>query len=151
MQALAAAAAAQAGPDWLELSAVPRVGPTTRDRLLEFGFVGEAEGSEVGTGRRPTTAQRANLIAHYGDEAAVEAAVARARDQRPGDPYRVFADDGEIGPVATDSLIAFFAEPHNADAVNALLGEVKTEPMAVAATATAFAGKTLVFTAPWSA
>ena len=63
MQALAAAAAAQAGPDWLELSAVPRVGPTTRDRLLEFGFVGEAEGSEVGTGRRPTTAQRANLIA----------------------------------------------------------------------------------------
>ncbi|WP_026175641.1 NAD-dependent DNA ligase LigA [Methylobacterium sp. 88A] len=146
MQALAAAAAAQAGPDWLELSTVPRVGPTTRDRLLEFGFSSEVEGGEVATGRRPTTAQRANLIAHYGDEAAVEAAVSRAREQRPGDAYRLFADDGEIGPVATDSLIAFFAEPHNADAVHALIQEVKTEPMAAAATATAFAGKTVVFT-----
>ena len=147
MQAIDAAAAAEAGPDWMELSAVPRVGPTTRDRLLETGFAVEAaEEGEVAAGRRPTSAQRANLIAHYGDEAAVAAAVARAREQRPGDAYRLFADDGEIGPVATESLIAFFAEPHNADAVRALLDAVTIEPMAAAATATAFAGKTVVFT-----
>ena len=90
--------------------------------------------------------QRASLLGHYGDDDALMAALARAAEQRPGDAYRHFADDGEIGPVATDSLIAFFAEPHNDAAVRALLAEVKTEPMAAPASATAFAGKTVVFT-----
>ncbi len=48
--------------------------------------------------------------------------------------------------MATDALIQFFAEPHNASAVNELLKEVRTEPMRQAASATAFAGKTVVFT-----
>src|SRR4029079_18173065 len=34
MEALRTAADAQAGPDWIEISTVPRIGPTTRDRLL---------------------------------------------------------------------------------------------------------------------
>lgn len=155
MQGIAAAQAAQAGPDWIELSSVPRIGPTTRDRLLEVGYPREAaepseaeEGEEVQPqGRiRLSAPQRASLLAHYGDADGIAAAVARAAEQRPGDAYRHFADDGEIGPVATDSLIAFFAEPHNDAAVRALLAEVKTEPMEAAATATAFAGKTVVFT-----
>jgi DNA ligase (NAD+) len=95
---------------------------------------------------RLSAPQRASLLGHYGDEDAVAAGLARAAEQRPGDAYRHFADDGEIGPVATDSLIAFFAEPHNDAAVRALLDQVGTEAMAAPASATAFAGKTVVFT-----
>jgi DNA ligase (NAD+) len=157
MTALAEATQAQAGPDWLAFSAIPRIGPTTRDRLLQSGFADEsAEAAEPEEGAEPspespglrarlTSAQRASLIAHYGGLPEAEAALARAASQRPGDAYRLFADDGEIGPVATDSLIAFFAEPHNDAAVRALLGEVQTEAVAAAA-GTAFAGQTLVFT-----
>ncbi|HEX8417216.1 MAG TPA: NAD-dependent DNA ligase LigA [Methylobacterium sp.] len=156
MAALAEAAQAQAGPDWIELSAVPRIGPTTRDRLLEAGVSVEPTESAApqeteidlpaqGAPLRLTSAQEASLTAHYGTLDAARAALARAAGQRPGDAYRHFADDGEIGPVATDSLIAFFAEPHNDAAVRALLDEVETTPMAAAA-ATTFAGQTLVFT-----
>ncbi len=151
--ALRAAADAQAGPDWLAFSAVPRIGPTTRDRLLEVGLPAEAGDAEDGEGAptsagkiRFSTSQRASLIAHYGSTDAVRAAIARAAEQRPGDAYRVFADDGEIGPVATDSLIAFFSEPHNDAAVSALLREVQVAPMEAAANTAAFSGKTVVFT-----
>lgn len=140
---ITAAAKAQGGPDWIEFSSVDRIGPTTRDRLLDLGW--PTEGTE-GERARLTATQRESLLAHYGDEEAIRAALAKAADQRPGDAYRVFADDGEIGPVATDALIQFFAEPHNADAVNALIGQVRTEPMERAASASAFAGKTVVFT-----
>jgi DNA ligase (NAD+) len=156
MSGIAAAAAAQAGPDWLELSAVPRIGPTTRDRLLEVGYPREGAEAEEGEaapeapptpGRiRLTAPQRTSLLAHYGDAERAAAGIERAASQRPGDAYRHFADDGEIGPVATDSLIAFFGEPHNDAAVRALLAEVATQPMAAPVAATAFAGKTIVFT-----
>ena len=140
-----AATEGQGGPDWIEFTAVPRIGPTTRERLLDAGLpveAGEAPGERV----RLTASQRESLVAHYGDEQAAREAIARAAGQRPGDAYRAFADDGEIGPVATDALIQFFAEPHNADAVSELLKEVRTEPMEQAGASTAFAGKTVVFT-----
>ncbi|SDM65796.1 DNA ligase (NAD+) [Methylobacterium phyllostachyos] len=143
--AIREAAAAQPGPDWVELTAVPRVGGTTRDRLLDLGFP-EDEASPGTERARLSAVQRANLLAHYGDADAVRAAIARAALQCPGDAYRFFADDGEIGPVATDALILFFAEPHNAEAVAALLDEIDVEPMEQAASAAAFAGKTVVFT-----
>jgi DNA ligase (NAD+) len=143
--AIREASAAQPGVDWVELTAVPRIGGTTRDRLLDLGF--PEDGTAPATERaRLSAIQRGNLIAHYGDADAVRAAIDRAAEQRPGDAYRVFADDGEIGPVATDALILFFSEPHNADAVAALLDEVAVQPMERAAAASAFAGKTVVFT-----
>ncbi|WP_342163191.1 NAD-dependent DNA ligase LigA [Methylobacterium sp. SD21] len=141
-----AAAEAQGGPDWIEFTSVPRIGPTTRDRLMEAGL--PAEGAEPTPGERVrlTSSQRESLITHYGDLDAARVALERAAGQRPGDAYRAFADDGEVGPVATDALIQFFAEPHNASAVRELLKEVRTEPMERAGTASAFAGKTVVFT-----
>ncbi|SEH34132.1 DNA ligase (NAD+) [Methylobacterium sp. 275MFSha3.1] len=143
--AIREAAAAQPGPDWVELTAVPRVGGTTRDRLLDLGFP-EDDAAPAKERARLSAVQRENLLAHYGDVDAVRAAIARAAAQRPGDAYRVFADDGEIGPVATDALLLFFSEPHNADAVTALLDAVAVQPMERAAAASAFAGKTVVFT-----
>ncbi|MFC6747203.1 BRCT domain-containing protein [Methylobacterium persicinum] len=146
IEGIAAAAEGQGGPDWLAFSSVPRIGVTTRERLLESGLHPEAGEAPSGERVRLTANQRESLIAQYGDLDAARAAVERAAAQRPGDAYRAFADDGEIGPVATDALIQFFAEPHNASAVNELLKEVRTEPMRQAASATAFAGKTVVFT-----
>ncbi|MBB2962960.1 NAD-dependent DNA ligase LigA [Methylobacterium sp. R2-1] len=152
MAALDAATREQAGRDWLELSALPRIGPGTRDRLFETldPLPGEAmQGLSLGARLRGrlTPSQREAVLAHYGSEAETDAALERAATQRPGDAYRLFADDGEIGPVATDSLIQFFSEPHNDAAVRALLEEVGTEPLAApAASAAAFAGKTVVFT-----
>ncbi|KIU37440.1 DNA ligase [Methylobacterium radiotolerans] len=143
--AIREAAAAQPGPDWVELTAVPRVGGTTRDRLLDLGFP-EDDAAPAKERARLSAVQRENLLAHYGDVDAVRAAIARAAAQRPGDAYRVFADDGEIGPVATDALLLFFSEPHNADAVTALLDAVAVQPMERAAAASTFAGKTVVFT-----
>ncbi|WP_336487143.1 NAD-dependent DNA ligase LigA [Methylobacterium nigriterrae] len=140
--ALRAAADAQAGPDWIEISTVPRIGPTTRDRLLRA----EGEEGEEGPRARLTASQRESLTAHYGSLEAAEAALARAAAQQPGEAYHHFADDGEIGPVATDSLIQFFSEPHNEAAVQALLAEVAVEPMQAAGSAAAFAGRTVVFT-----
>ena len=142
--AITEAAAAQPGPDWVELTAVPRVGGTTRDRLLDLGLPDDA--SSDAPRARLSAPQRENLLSHYGDADAVRAALARAAGQRPGDAYRLFADDGEIGPVATDALILFFSEPHNADAVAALLEEVTVESMERPEAASAFAGKTVVFT-----
>ncbi len=142
--AIREAAAVQPGPDWVELTAVPRVGGTTRDRLLDLGFPDDAPSD--GPRARLSAPQRKNLLKHYGDADAVRAALARAAEQKPGDAYRLFADDGEIGPVATDALILFFSEPHNSDAVAALLEEVTVEPMERPAAASAFAGKTVVFT-----
>jgi len=143
--AITEAAAAQPGPDWVELRSVDRIGDTTRDRLLELGFPDD-EAAADSPRARLSAPQRENLLQHYGDAGAVRAALARAAEQRPGDAYRLFADDGEIGPVATDALILFFVEPHNADAVAALLNEVTVEAMERPEAASAFAGKTVVFT-----
>ncbi|TXN48413.1 NAD-dependent DNA ligase LigA [Methylobacterium sp. WL7] len=142
--AITEAAAVQPGPDWVELRSVDRIGDTTRDRLLDLGFPDDAPSDAPRA--RLSAPQRENLLQHYGDADAVRAALARAAEQKPGDAYRLFADDGEIGPVATDALILFFSEPHNADAVNALLEQVTVEPMERPAAASAFAGQTVVFT-----
>ncbi|MCJ2051409.1 NAD-dependent DNA ligase LigA [Methylobacterium sp. J-070] len=144
--AIREAAAVPPGPDWVELTAVPRVGGTTRDRLLDLGFPDDGEAPSDQPRARLSAPQRDNLLRHYGDADAVRAALARAAAQRPGDAYRLFADDGEIGPVATDALILFFSEPHNADAVSALLDAVTVEPMERPAATSTFAGKTVVFT-----
>ena len=146
IEGIDAAEKSQGGPDWIEISSVPRIGPTTRDRLLESGLPPEAGEASTGERVRLTSTQRESLIAHYGDLDTARSALERAADQRPGDAYRAFADDGEVGPVATDALIQFFAEPHNASAVGELLKEVRTEPMERAGAASPFAGKTLVFT-----
>lgn len=146
IEGIDAATKAQGGPYWIEFSSVPRIGSTTRDRLLDAGLPAEAGDANGGERVRLTASQRDSLVAHYGDLDTARAALERAAGQRPGDAYRVFADDGEVGPVATDALIQFFSEPHNASAVRELLEEVRTEPMERAASASAVAGMTVVFT-----
>ena len=49
-------------------------------------------------------------------------------------------------PDRVESLVDFFAEPHNEEALDELLAEVKIEPMQAIATGHPLAGKTIVFT-----
>ncbi len=75
-------------------------------------------------------------------EALCDAAVAAADDAEAR--ARLTEIDG-IGPVVAQSLVDFFAEPHNVATFADLLGEVTPEPLA-AARVTALTGQTVVFT-----
>jgi DNA ligase (NAD+) len=72
--------------------------------------------------------------------------LSRAAAGRPGEAYRRLADDKDVGVVATGALIDFFGEPHNREAVDALLAEVTPQPLEKPATESAVTGKTVVFT-----
>jgi DNA ligase (NAD+) len=52
----------------------------------------------------------------------------------------------QIGDVVAASLVGFFAEKHNRDAVDDLIGQVTVEPYVFETTASEITGKTLVFT-----
>ncbi|MCH9806847.1 MAG: NAD-dependent DNA ligase LigA [Alphaproteobacteria bacterium] len=51
-----------------------------------------------------------------------------------------------IGETVSSAIVEFFAEPHNVAAVDALLEEVEPQALETVATASAVAGKTVVFT-----
>jgi DNA ligase (NAD+) len=51
-----------------------------------------------------------------------------------------------IGPTVIESLVDFFAEPHNEEALGKLIAEVTIEPMPALETGHPLAGKTIVFT-----
>jgi DNA ligase (NAD+) len=89
-----------------------------------------------------TNAKR--LARQFADFAALRDA---AREAAPGTEARARFDaiDG-VGPVVTESLYDFFAEPHNNDVVDALLRQVTLEPMPQVEAASPVAGKTVVFT-----
>ena len=58
---------------------------------------------------------------------------------------RLAAIDG-LGPTVADSLLEFFGESHNREALAALLKQITVTPMPAVAVGHALAGKTLVFT-----
>jgi DNA ligase (NAD+) len=75
--------------------------------------------------------------------AAVDAAVAGGRDS---EAYRDIDAIEGIGETVVDALIDFFGEPHNVEAVTALLEHVTVEPYARATVSSPVTGKTVVFT-----
>jgi DNA ligase (NAD+) len=85
-----------------------------------------------------TNARR--LARHFGDFAGLRAAA------RAPDAAEAFNAIEGIGPVVAESIVDFFAEPHNERALDALLAEVKIEPMEAIAAGHPLAGKTIVFT-----
>ena len=89
-----------------------------------------------------TNARR--LARHFTD---FDALHETARDAAPGTEARTRIDsiDG-VGPVVAEALHDFFAEPHNAHELDALLAQVTLEPMPAIATSSPVAGKTVVFT-----
>ncbi len=68
-----------------------------------------------------------------------------AADQA-GDAWAELNSHDGIGEVVAEALVQFFAEPHNRDVVDGLLGQVKTVPLDAPSTTSPVTGKTVVFT-----
>jgi len=85
-----------------------------------------------------TNARR--LARHFGDFTELRAAA------QGGQAPETIAGVEGIGPVVAESLIDFFAEPHNEAALDKLLAEVTVEPMPALESGHPLAGKTIVFT-----
>ena len=85
-----------------------------------------------------TNARR--LARHFGDFASLRAAA------RGAEAAQAFDGVEGIGPVVAELIEDFFAEPHNEGVLDALLAQVKIEPMEAIAAGHPLAGKTIVFT-----
>jgi DNA ligase (NAD+) len=73
-------------------------------------------------------------------------AAKQASAQRPTEAYLAFSAHDGLGPVATDSLISFFNEPHNRDVVDRLLAHVTPIDAEKPQSDSPVVGLTVVFT-----
>ena len=90
------------------------------------------------------------LAQHYGSLDALIAAIEAAADpesETGGEAYRDLVNIDQIGPAVAKDLIAFFAEDHNRETVEALRRQVTVEDyVSRIATDSPVMGKTVVFT-----
>jgi DNA ligase (NAD+) len=98
-------------------------------------------------GIRFTGEVNARLIArHYGDYEAWRAAMTAIARGDAAAREELDAVDG-VGDTLIEALSEFFAEPHNRAALDSLVAELEIAPVAApASSASALAGKTIVFT-----
>lgn len=88
----------------------------------------------------------ARLLAKtYGTIDALMEAMSAASDT-DGAAYHELVDIDGIGEVVAKAIVEFFAEPHNQEALKALLEEVQPETFEVQISDSAIGGKTVVFT-----
>lgn len=86
------------------------------------------------------------LAQHYGTLENWRAQMDAAQDQE-SDAYKILIAIDSIGPKVAADLLAFFAENHNREALDALAGEVAALPFAQPSQIDSpIAGKTVVFT-----
>jgi DNA ligase (NAD+) len=124
-------AIARRGAGLLERSAAAG---SLADRLVELDLV-------------PGRAAPAIAAAFDNDPAALLAAAREAAKGLPGDGFVEVASLSGVGEVVAEALADFFKEPHNRDAVDALLQEIEILPYEVQAPVdSAISGKTVVFT-----
>lgn len=153
---VAAAAKDRPGPAYLELLAVDRVGEGTAKNLLskfadgapdapETAKQGLAQQIEALRVRVNEPARKA-LAERYGDWPSFAACMADAAQQAPGPAFAELSDVDDVGPVAVEALIEFFAEPKNRQALDNLLAQVTVEDAERPAADSPVAGKTVVFT-----
>ncbi len=155
--ALQAAEVARPGPDYRRMIEIPGLGPKSAEAIMQHA-------AHLSTGRdlfasspgtfatvvaaiKGVRSSAVDALARaFADVAELIDTASRAARQMPGDAYREFAGLQGIGEVATDALLDFFAEPHNIEAVDALLADVEPQPLEAVKTDTAVSGKTVVFT-----
>ncbi|WP_294642394.1 NAD-dependent DNA ligase LigA, partial [uncultured Aureimonas sp.] len=143
----------QPGEDWAELSALRTIGGTTFERLMavDDARVADPDWKPL---RDPDLGLKANqrvvLRERYGEEGnGFAEALRRAKAGSPGEGFLRLTRDSDIGTVATLSLIHFFAEPHNREAVEALLNvgvSTTNERAAPPPASSPVNGQTVVFT-----
>ncbi len=90
-----------------------------------------------------TNARR--LARHFGTFEALQATASAAGDEASAEREELVNIEG-IGTVVAEAVAEFFSEPHNLEAVAALLNEISVQPMAAVASSSPVAGKTVVFT-----
>ncbi len=151
MQAVSDAASGRPGKAWSDLKNIDQVGEIALGKLLDsvgpnMSVAGHLSADAWLTGVGLSQRQRMNLLARYGGAAAVQKAVAEARESAPRQPYISLVKMKDVGEVATDSLIEFFSEKHNYDAVNDLLGQITEKHKVLEKVDSAISGKTVVFT-----
>ncbi len=87
------------------------------------------------------------LARHYGSLSAWRKAMEEAARHPEGEAARDLDSIGQIGPSLAAGILAFFAEPHNREALDDLAREVEVEDVvAPKIGASPIAGKTVVFT-----
>jgi DNA ligase (NAD+) len=89
---------------------------------------------------------RKALIEVFPDWAGLVSTLQAAAAGRPQDGYISLAAIDGMGPVACDALLDFFAEPHNRDAVNRLLEQVRPRDAEAPVSDSPVTGLTIVFT-----
>ena len=141
------------GEDWADLSALRSIGGNTFERIMavDEAKLDDPAWEPLRDGDLALKAnQRVALRERYGeDDAALRETLRRARRQAPGKAFLKLTEDGDIGTVATLSLIHFFEETHNREAVEALLAAGVSTTNARAAPpprSSSVSGKTVVFT-----
>ena len=142
-------------PAYVELDELHGMGPKARDQLLALApQLGADPWPEAPMAQKIDTAcaglaapARRALVNHYESWAAFSAALHQAAGGAPGEDFLALSAIDGVGPVAAQSIVAFFREAHNRALVEALVAELdEITPLAKAKTDTAVAGKTVVFT-----
>ncbi|RIX98785.1 NAD-dependent DNA ligase LigA [Aureimonas flava] len=152
LDGIAGAARQQPGEAWAELGALSRIGGKTFDRLMELSDerLGDGEFDPLRDDDLSLTSpQRVALRERYGEGEALRRAIGRAKAGAPGPDFLELTRDSDIGTVATLSLIHFFGEAHNREAVEALLAagvSTTNERAAPPPASSPVMGKTVVFT-----
>jgi DNA ligase (NAD+) len=145
------ATSARPGDAWADLKNIDHIGEITLTKLLDSvgadapvgsSLSGDVWFSNVGLNQK----QRANLLEKYRDIAGVRAAVEKASRAAPKQAYNDLANLKDIGQVAADSLIEFFAEKHNDDVVKDLAQQINVTYELTQTADSIISGKTVVFT-----
>ncbi len=157
--AVDAAARAKPGAHYLRIAHIKGLGEKTAAALIAHMTKTAPRGADLfGTRAQPFSALVAGLkgvrssaaealASAFRDSAEFSEVAQKAATETPGDDYRTFAALNGIGEVALDALIAFFTEPHNAQAVDDLLAQVAvTDHARAAVSQSPITGKTVVFT-----
>jgi DNA ligase (NAD+) len=155
--ALDEATAGRPGPDFQRFAAIDGLGPKALAGVLdvigadaihiEADLFATTESVIAAAGIKDLTSKsRAALVASFPNWQDFLATARLAASQRPKEAYFSFAAIDGLGPVATDSLISFFAEPHNCDVVDRLLAHVTPRDAQKPKSDSPVAGLTIVFT-----
>ena len=147
------------GRDWLRFVGIPGLGQKTaeaalaklvekRGKLEAAGLFDEPLAVKL-SGLSIATPKAAKAIADAfaGDAAKLIETATRAASQAPGEGYLELVATPGIGEASANALAAFFAEPHNAQAIGDLVAQVNIEPYTPPVkVASPVTGKTVVFT-----
>ena len=140
---------------YVELSELHGLGPRARDQLLSLASrLGADPWPEAPMAQKIDNAcaglaapARRALAEHYAGWNSFADAVREASTGAPGEDFLALSAIEGVGPVAAQSIAAFFREAHNRALVEALVAELdEITPVAKPKSDTAIAGKTVVFT-----